>query len=117
MQRSFEAYLWDIQDRGSAIIKFVGSSSEEQYIATELLKAAVERNPGVIGEAVVQIKIHFPDKIGLIDDYQKIIGFPNQLIHNYDDLNHRQIWMVIQNSLPDLLSQVGALLQQNPPTV
>lgn len=115
MQRSFESYLWDIRERGTAILQFTENASEEEYLGNELLKAAVERNLSVIGEAVVQARIHFPDQIKQIDDYEKIIGFRNQLIHNYDDLSHQQIWFVIQQSSPMLLKQVDALMARNPP--
>ncbi len=117
MQRNFEAYLWDIQDRGRQIVAFVGSASEDDYLHNRMLRAAVERNLEVIGEAIVQAKRSFPDEIARIHDFAKVISFRNELAHGYNGLNHHEVWIVIKQSLPLLLSQVDTLLQLKPPRV
>ena len=115
MRRTFEAYLWDIQDRGGKISEFIDSATEEDYLRNSMLRAAVERNLEVIGEAIVQAKRHFPEQVIHIPDHTEIISFRNELAHGYDGLNHHEVSTVIKNSLPLLLSQVDTLLQQRPP--
>lgn len=117
MQRNFEAYLWDIQDRGQQIVAFVGSATEDDYLHNSMLRAAVERNPEVFGEAIVQAKRSFPDEVARIRDFAKVISFRNELAHGYDGLNHHEVWTVIKQSLPLLLSEVDTLLPLTPPRV
>ena len=115
MRRSFIAYLWDVQDRRQQVLAFVGSQTEEEYLDNRLLRAAVERNLEILGEALVQAKHHFPDQIEAIPDYGKVISFRNELAHCYDTLDHRKIWKVLRESLPALLAEVDLLLTQSPP--
>jgi uncharacterized protein with HEPN domain len=117
MLRSFEAYVWDIQDRGQQIIEFVGSTSEVDYLRSNLLRAAVERNLEVIGEALVLASRHFPDQLDRLPDRSRFIAVQNQLANGYNDLDHHQIWIMIQQSLPQLLQKATEILEQKPPKV
>ena len=117
MQRSFEAYIWDIQDRGRQIIEFVDSSSEEDYLRSNLLRAAVERNLEVIGEAILLASRHFPDQLDRMPDRYKFLAVQNQLANGYNDLDHHQIWIMIQQSLPQLLQMATEILERKPPKV
>ncbi len=114
-KHDFEAYVWDIRDRGQKILEFVGSSTEEEYLGNSLVRAAVERNLEVIGEAIVLASRHFPDHIDRIPDRDKFIELSNQLADGYNDLDHHQVWTAIQQSLPKLLQQAAEILQQKPP--
>jgi uncharacterized protein with HEPN domain len=110
MRRSFEAYLWDIQDAAKDILRFTWGQTIEDYSTNPLVRAAVERKFEIIGEALTQAKHHFPSLVADIDDVSKVIAFRNQLVHNYDDINTMQVWQIISESLPHLLAQVTSLM-------
>lgn len=117
MQRSFEAYLWDVKDSGDFILEVTAAKTEENYAQDRLLRNAVERNFEIIGEALSQAKRSFPADIERINDYTRVIAFRNELAHGYDGLNHHEVWKVIQNSLPHLLAQISNLLAATPPRI
>ena len=72
----------------------------------------MERHFEIIGEAMNRIAKYDPETAGRIGDYARIIAFRNILIHGYDLINHEEVWKIIKNNLPDLLSQVEELLNE-----
>jgi len=77
-----------------------------------LLRAAVERHFEIIGEAMNRLARYDPDVAGRIGDYPRIIAFRNLLIHGYDLIDHGQVWKVVCEQVPLLLSQVESILQE-----
>lgn len=75
-----------------------------------MLRSAVERHFEIIGEAMNRIARYDPETAGRIGDYTRIIAFRNVLIHGYDLVNHEEVWKIIKNNLPQLLSEVEELL-------
>ena len=45
------AYLWDMQRAAERIVRFTAGRSFDDYLADEMLSAAVERQFEIIGEA------------------------------------------------------------------
>jgi uncharacterized protein with HEPN domain len=81
MQREAKAYLWDIANAAASIRAFTAGKELSDYLQDEMLRAAVERKFGVVGEALTQLLRYFPqfrEKITLVGD---IVAFRNQIIH------------------------------------
>lgn len=73
-------------------------------------KSAVERQLGIIGEAVNNHrKLGNPE----LENSKEIIAFRNRLVHAYNNLEDEIIWAVIIRHLPALKSEVILLLQYN----
>jgi len=53
MPRDSKLYLQDICDAADAILGFVNGKTIEDYLASLVLRSAVERQFSIIGEAVV----------------------------------------------------------------
>src|SRR6516164_5787371 len=60
MPRSLQAYLWDIEQAVSDIQLFTRGKRLDEYEKDAMLRAAVERNFEVIGEALSQALRFFP---------------------------------------------------------
>jgi len=60
MQRDAKAYLWDIANAADSIRAFSAGKNLDDYLNDELLRAAVERKFGIIGEALSQLMRYFP---------------------------------------------------------
>jgi uncharacterized protein with HEPN domain len=70
-------------------------------------KSAVERQLGIIGEAVNKYRQEGnPD----LPQTQQIIQFRNRLIHAYDSVDDSIVWAIIVNHLPQLKNEVIILL-------
>lgn len=50
MQREAKAYLWDIAKAAASIREFTAGKDLDVYLKDEMLRAAVERKFGIIGE-------------------------------------------------------------------
>ena len=111
MQRDPKAFLWDIADAAASIRTFIAGKAFEDYLNDELLRSAVERKFGIIGEALSQLLQIRPEFRSRISAPEQIIAFRNQLVHGYAFVSHRAVWQIANDHLPQLQSEVEALLK------
>jgi uncharacterized protein with HEPN domain len=112
MQREAKAYLWDIANAAASIRAFTDGKDLDVYLKDDMLRAAVERKFGIVGEALSQLLRNFPqyrDKITLISE---IVGFRNQIVHGYATVRDDIVWEIVQTYLPRLNQEVTLLLEQ-----
>jgi uncharacterized protein with HEPN domain len=110
MRLEARKYLLDIQVAADRIDRFTAGKRFEHYLVEEMLRAAVERQFGIIGEALSRLARDDPDVAGAIPDQARIIAFRNILIHGYATVDDRIVWGVIENHLASLRSAVRSLL-------
>jgi len=79
-------------------------SSFENFQQDLKTQSAVERQLGIIGEAINKFEKLFPE-INL-DNARKIVGLRNRLIHIYDSIDTSIIWAIIKNHLTPLKIEV-----------
>jgi uncharacterized protein with HEPN domain len=111
MQREAKAYLWDVANAAASIQEFATGKELGAYLNDEMLRAAVERKFGIIGEALSQLLRLFPeyrDRITLVGD---IIAFRNQIVHGYATVRDDMVWEIVQVYLPRLHKEVAELLE------
>ena len=75
-----------------------------------MLRAAVEREFEIIGEAMSKLAQATPDVASKISDFRRIIAFRNMLIHGYADLDDRLVWDMAGSKLEVLRREIEALL-------
>jgi uncharacterized protein with HEPN domain len=80
------------------------------YKNKSILKRAVERNLGIIGEAMNRLLKENPEF--KIENAVKIIGLRNQIIHGYDSISDENIWSILTIHLPKLKSEVNAFINK-----
>jgi uncharacterized protein with HEPN domain len=98
-------YLTDIVHAIDLIETFTSEiSSYDEYIADLKTQSAVERQLGIIGEAIVKFEKIFPDSI--LINARKIVGFRNRLIHAYDTVDQSIIWAIIKKHLEPLKKEI-----------
>jgi len=94
----------------SLIEEFLGPINLfEDYSVDLKTKSAIERQPGIIGEAVKKIKDIDPSEA--ITSHSDIIGLRNIIIHGYDTLDDNIVWSVIKGDLDILKNEVLEKLQ------
>lgn len=107
-------YLWDMQQAAERIMRFTAGRTFEDYLADEMLSAAIERQFTIIGEALVRLRRIAPEVAVMIPDLSRIIGFRNVLVHAYGDIDSAEVWGTVQNDLPRLREAVADLLRSAP---
>jgi len=84
-----------------------GIDDFSDYAADLKTKSAVERQLGIIGDALNKYiqEGNLPLKYA-----QQIIAFRNRLIHAYDSIDDSIIWVTVYNHLPALKTEIELLL-------
>lgn len=110
MQPSSAALLRDMLDAAGTIQDYVRGKTSADYFADRALRDAVQWNFAVIGEALSQLhKIDAPIA-EQVREWNRIIGFRNQLVHGYGVIKHGITWDIIENKLPVLIDDLNRLL-------
>lgn len=112
MQREAKKYLYDIQQAARLIREFTDGKTFADYQSNAMMRAAVEREFEIIGEAMTRLAKLAPEITSGISEYEQIIAFRNVLIHGYADVNDRAVWFVIETDLPTLSREVDALMEE-----
>lgn len=107
------AHLWDMLDAALAIEDFVRGKTYENYTSDRMLRAAVERQLEIIGEAARRISGATRDAHPEIP-WRGIIGQLNVLAHEYGDILHEIIWVIVTKRVPELVEQLQRLGIENP---
>ena len=110
MRRDFTAYVRDVHRAAESIQYFILGIDRETFLALEEKQAAVERKLGVIGEAILQCRMHYPEHVAELGDVQGVVGFRNYLAHRYAGVAADVVWDVVMNDVPPLLAHVKGLL-------
>lgn len=112
MPRSLQAYLWDIDRAAGDILTFTRDKHLHDYENDAMLRAAVERNFEVIGEALSQAVKFFPQIAGRVTDEQQIVAVRNRPVHGYATVRHALVWDIVQTKLPKLKEEVAQLARE-----
>ncbi|HBE93322.1 MAG TPA: hypothetical protein DDW55_12695 [Gammaproteobacteria bacterium] len=112
MQLEEKTLLHDVLIAAERIKSFTHGKDFPTYQIDDMLRAAVERQLEIIGEALNQLSRTNPDLAGRITEYQRIIAFRNILIHGYAQVDNRLVWSVVNDKLPILLVEVRRLLEE-----
>ena len=58
-------YLWDMLDAAESVQRFIAAASREEYLANEILQAAIERKIEIVGEAVKRLPVDLRSRLPL----------------------------------------------------
>ena len=113
MSEKDEANLSAIIDAAGKVIRF----SEEFNNADEFYKDdksfdAVMMNFVVIGESVTKLSGEMIDQNPQVP-WPKIKGLRNIVAHDYFGIDAEEVWQIIQNHIPTLISDIEGILSNN----
>jgi uncharacterized protein with HEPN domain len=107
-------YLWDAERAAERIARFTSGRSFDDYLEDEMMRAAVERQFEIIGEAFAGLRRADPAAAACIPDLPRIVAFRNVLIHGYATIDARLVWGVVENDLGRLRAAITQLLGSAP---
>ncbi len=110
MRREPKAYLWDAHNAAEAIFRFTRDKDCAAFLADDMVRAAVEREFEIIGEALRQLAQLAPEVAAKVPHLRRIIAFRNILVRGYASIDHANVWLVIQRELAPLQQTLAALL-------
>ena len=112
MKHEVEKCLYDIRNATSLLRDFTSGRSLEDYQNNAMLRAAVERQFEIVGEAISQLAKINEETAARIIGYQRMIALRNVLIHGYADVDDQIVWGVVISDLPQLALEVERLIEE-----
>ena len=112
MKLEAKKYIYDIQHALGLLQGFIAGKSFADYERDAMLRAAVERELAIVGEAMSQLAKTDELLVNRFNEYQRIIGFRNVIVHQYSTVDDRLVWAVIETKIPTLRREVDALLEE-----
>ncbi len=106
-------YLWDAANAAELARGFAHGQTFADYQANAMLRAAVEREFEIIGEALNQLSKVAPDLAAAVPELPRIVAFRNILIHGYATVDDALVWQVLQEKLPELEHVVRRMLAED----
>ena len=107
--------LHDVLLACRAIGRYTVGLDIDAYERDELIRDAVERRLGIIGEAVNRAAVLEPTLADCVLELRQIVAMRNRVIHAYDVIDHEIVWDVVENKLPRLQSRAAELLAVDDP--
>ncbi len=108
-------YLTDVRMAAQHILTFTADQDLAGYRSDAMVRSAVERQLGIIGEALSQLTRVDPELAERIPDLRPIIGLRNVLAHNYAAIDDSVVWSAVQTRVPALFRSVEDLLKERSP--
>ncbi len=84
-------YLFDIRQACERIHEFTAGKSYEGYSRDAMMRAAVERQFEIVGEALGRMVKLDATITQRITDHRRIIAFRNILVHSYAQIDDRLV--------------------------
>lgn len=112
MRRDPKVLLVDVLAALDRISRFTAGKDFADYAADELLRAAVERQLAILGEALWRLRSLGPQSAGLIRDIDRIVAFRHVLVHGYASIDDLLVWGIVESRLSDLGADVQACLDR-----
>ncbi len=110
MTERAKKYLFDILFAIEVIEEFLEGIDFQNYETDLKTKSAVERQLGIMGEAVNQF---IKEDTGLkLTNAREIVNFRNRIIHAYDSIDDSIVWAIKTNHLPLLKKEIKELMNK-----
>jgi uncharacterized protein with HEPN domain len=90
-------------------IQLYTKKGKANFLKDTLVQDAVIRNFEVIGEAVKRIPEEYRVQNPSIP-WRVMAGFRDVLIHNYEGMDVKRVWQIVENGLPQVKQAVAVLL-------
>lgn len=110
------AYLWDILDAARHAQEFVAGMTLPEYQQCRKTQAAVERAIEIIGEAAGRISKTFREEHSEVP-WRGMIAQRNVLAHDYGQIVHERLWLVVTERIPELIQLLEPILPPLPEDV
>lgn len=108
------AYLWDMLDSARSACEFTTGVYFVTYERDRKLQLAVERAVEIIGEAARRVSDEYRAAHPEIP-WRSMIAQRNVLVHEYGEIKHERMWLLVTEHLPALIRDLEKLVPPVPP--
>lgn len=108
MQRDI-SHFFDISDSAKLAVQYLSDITYEEFLQNTAIQDAVIRRFEIIGEAANRISTESKTKYSSLP-WNEMKGMRNLLIHEYDEVDLKEIWDTVKNNLPDLIIKIDEII-------
>jgi uncharacterized protein with HEPN domain len=109
MQRD-KVYFFDIADSAKLAVEYLSDIPYEEFLHATAIQDAVIRRIEIIGEAANRVSKESRSKHSHLP-WKEMKGMRNLLIHEYDEIDLKDVWDTVKNDLPNLINVIDKILQ------
>ncbi|HWK80848.1 MAG TPA: HepT-like ribonuclease domain-containing protein [Thermomicrobiales bacterium] len=106
MKQKVAKRLHDALAATSEISQFIEGETEQSYLSDRKLQLALLFLLTIVGESLSQARRDDPSLNELIPKLHSIVGMRNRIVHVYDDVDYRLLWLAVSISVPELAPQL-----------
>jgi uncharacterized protein with HEPN domain len=111
------AHLWDMLEAARAVVDFTENLTLEEFLAADrnrqITRLAVERKLEILGEAARRVSLRFRDEHAEIP-WKEMVGLRNVISHEYDRVNYPEIYRIVRERVPKLITLLEPLVPTPP---
>ena len=104
-------YLLHIRDAIDRALSYT-AEGKRAFFADPRTQDEVIRNLEVVGEAVKNLSENLKARHATVP-WKRIAGMRDKMIHEYFGVNVQLVWEAVEQELPRLKQEVGAILQKS----
>ncbi len=108
------SFLRDILAASRKIEAITAATTEERFLADEVLPAAVLHHLTVIGEAINRLPPELRSRHPLVP-WRQIVAVRHRIVHAYFDLDWQILWNAATDDIPRLREQVSRIVESEFP--
>lgn len=112
MKRPASARILDAATACADILEFTAGKDFAAFGGDRVLRAAVERQFTIIGEALNRAVQAEPALLSEIADIPQVIALRNRVIHAYETVDDQIIWDIVQADVPALEIELRRWLRE-----
>lgn len=91
------------------ILKYTSDMTFKDFLANEVVLEACVFNLSQLGELANKADTNFRSEHSEIP-WNQIYGLRNRIVHDYDGVNHKLLWEIIEGDLPELRTQLDIIV-------
>lgn len=103
-------YLLHMREAAERISRFT-VGGREQFLTDPMRQDAVLRNFEVLGEAAKRVSGTTRERYPELP-WRQVAGFRDVIIHQYEGVDLDQVWLRVENDLPELATRLDAILAE-----
>ena len=100
MQPDSPKLLWDAKEAVRRILRFAGGRTIDDDRSDDMLRAAIERQFTILGEALGRLRQVDPMLAARITDLPRAVALRNLLVHAYAEIDDDIVWAWLVGTCP-----------------
>jgi len=108
------AWLLDMLHASQKCLEYVSGMPEDKFQTSQRDQDAVLRQLTIVGEAVKRVSLEFRSQHPEVP-WKKIAGFRDVVVHDYFNVDIKEVWRILQEDLPALVELLVPLIPPEEP--